>query len=149
MAITIQLYVNNSEDYAMNKSLSGQQNFTNCIIKDNCSVIDPTIVITTSVDLTQYNYMYIPDFHRFYFIKQISVFPNGMYHILAHVDVLYTYRQSILGCNVIVSRNESKYNRYLDDPEFKILNSSDVVTKQFTSGSFTKSLDYILVTAGG
>lgn len=149
MAISIQLYVNNSEDYALNKSLSGQQNFTNCIIKENCSVIDPTIVITTNIDLTQYNYMYIPDFHRYYFIKQISIFPNGMYHILAHVDVLYTYRHSILGCNAIVSRNESKYNRYLDDPEFKILNSSDVVTKQFSAGSFTKSLDYILVTAGG
>lgn len=149
MAISIELSINGSEDYALTKSLSGTKTYTSCILKDNCSVIDPEITIATTDDLTQYNYMYISSFHRYYFIKQISIFPNGMYHIVAHVDVLSTYATEIKACHAIIKRSETRYNRMLDDPEYKTENDSDVVTKAFSSGSFTKSLEYVLATAGG
>ena len=148
MAINIDLSVNNSEDYALTKSITGTKTYS-CILKDNCSVIDPEIMIATTDDLTQYNYIYISSFHRYYFIKQISLFPNGMYNILAHVDVLSSYTSEIKNCEAIIKRNEVRYNRMLDDPEYKTENDSDVVTRAFSTGSFSKTLNYVLATAGG
>ena len=145
----ITLYKNNSEDYALTKSLSTQLTLSNCVFKEDSSVENPNIVISTSTDITECNYMYIEDLHRYYFIREIGVVRAGVYYIRGHVDVLSTYASEIKACNAIISRQENLYNMYLDDPEFKTLNKSEVVTKRFSSGGFTKNMSYILVVAGG
>lgn len=143
------LYKNNSEDYALTKSLSTQLTLNDCVFKEDSSVENPNIVITTGSDITECNYMYIADLHRYYFIREIGVVRAGVYYIRGHVDVLSTYASEIKACSAIISRQENLYNMYLDDPEFKTLNKSQVVAKKFSSGSFTKNMQYILVVAGG
>lgn len=143
------LYKNNSEDYALTKSLSAQLTLSDCVFKEDSSVENPNIVITTGSDITECNYMYIADLHRYYFIREIGVVRAGVYYIRGHVDVLSTYASEIKACSAIISRQENLFNMYLDDPEFKTLNKSQVVTKKFSTGGFSKNMDYILVVAGG
>lgn len=143
------LYKNNSEDYALTKSLSAQITLDSCVFKDDSSVENPNIVISTGADITECNYMYIADLHRYYFIREIGVVRAGVYYIRGHVDVLSTYATEIKACSAIIARQQNLYNMYLDDPEFKTLNKSQVVTKKFSSGGFSKNMDYILVVAGG
>lgn len=145
----ITLYKNNSEDYALTKSLSTQLTLSSCVFKEDSSVENPNIIISTNTDISECNYMYIEDLHRYYFIREIGIVRAGVYSIRGHVDVLSTYASEIKACNAIISRQENLYNMYLDDPEFKTLNKSEVVTKRFSSGSFTKSMQYVLVVAGG
>lgn len=145
----IVLYKNNSEDYALTKSLSAQITLDSCVFKDDSSVENPNVVISTGTDITECNYMYIADLHRYYFIREIGVVRAGVYYIRGHVDVLSTYANEIKACNAIIARQENSYNMYLDDPEFKTLNKSQVVTKQFANGAFTKNMNYVLVVAGG
>lgn len=145
----IVLYKNNSEDYALNKSLSAQITLDSCVFKDASSVENPNIVISTDTDITECNYMYIADLHRYYFIREIGVVRAGVYYIRGHVDVLSTYASEIKACSAIISRQENLFNMYLDDPEFKTLNKSQVVTKKFSNGAFSKNMHYILVVAGG
>jgi len=145
----IVLYKNNSEDYALTKSLSAQITLDSCVFKDDSSVENPNIVISTGADITECNYMYIADLHRYYFIREIGVVRAGVYYVRGHVDVLSTYANEIKACNAIIARQENVYNMYLDDPEFKTLNKSQVVTKRFSGGSFTKNMQYVLVVAGG
>ena len=143
------LYTNSSEDYAFDKALTEIATLSSCVFKDDSSVENPNIVINTSTDLTECNYMYIADLHRYYFIREIGVVRAGVYYIRGHVDVLSTYKSEIRACNAIIARQENLYNMYLDDPEFKTLNKSQVVTKRFSGGAFTKNMQYILVVAGG
>lgn len=143
------LYKNNSEDYALTKSLSAQITLDSCVFKDESSVENPNVVISTGTDITECNYMYIADLHRYYFIREIGVVRAGVYYIRGHVDVLSTYATEIKACSAIIARQQNLYNMYLDDPEFKTLNKSQVVTKRFSSGGFTKDMSYILVVAGG
>ena len=145
----IVLYKNNSEDYALTKSLSAQITLDNCVFKDDSSVENPNIVISTGTDITECNYMYIADLHRYYFIREIGVVRTGVYYIRGHVDVLSTYANEIKACSAIISRQENVFNMYLDDPEFITLNKSQVVTKKFSGGAFSKNMHYVLVTAGG
>ena len=143
------LYKNNSEDYALTKSLSAQLTLADCVFKEDSSVENPNIVVSTGTDITECNYMYIADLHRYYFIREIGVVRAGVYYIRGHVDVLSTYASEIKACSAIIARQENLFNMYLDDPEFKTLNKSDVVTKRFSGTSFTKNMQYVLVVAGG
>ena len=145
----IVLYKNSSEDYALTKSLSAQITLDSCVFKDDSSVENPNIVISTGTDITECNYMYIADLHRYYFIREIGVVRAGVYYVRGHVDVLSTYASEIKACSAIIARQENSYNMYLDDPEFKTLNKSQVVTKQFANGAFTENMNYVLVVAGG
>lgn len=148
MSITVAFYQNNSEPYRIGKNLTAKY-AESCLLKDGTSVENPVILITNYNNLTDCNYMYIDEFHRYYFIGDIISVRQGLWEVHAHVDVLETYKDQIKACSATFKRQEHLFNLYLDDPEFKTYNNSEIVTKLFTGSEFSKSMQYILVTAGG
>lgn len=146
----IDLYTNTSENYVVSKNITAQANMSGCILKDDTSVENPVILVRNTGNISGYNYMYIPDFHRYYYIEEIVSVQNGLWELHGHVDVLMTYGSQIRSQYATCKRQENLFNLYLDDPDFKTYNKSSVVTKAFTgAGSpLSKSLSYILVTAG-
>lgn len=145
----VSLYQNISENYRITKSLIGKYT-ESCTLKDECSIENPVLLISNANNLTDCNYMYIPDFGRYYFITDIVSVRNGLWEISGHVDVLMTYANEIKACQATFKRQEHLFNMYLDDPEFKTYNNADIVTKLFSGGEgLTKNMEYILVVAGG
>ena len=124
----------------------------NCRLKDETSILKPDILIQTSDNIYQYNYMYISQLNRYYFIDDIRSINNDIWLISAHVDVLETYRQGILNNEAVIKRQQNTYNLYLDDPDFRVYNYERIQTLKFPNNAFLKGLQYILVTdaeAGG
>ena len=149
MSVSVALYQNNSENYRLDKSLTAKY-AESCTLKDGYSIVSPVLLITNANNLSDCNYMYISDFGRYYFIEDIISIRDGLWEIHAHVDVLMTYNTQIKACTATFKRQENLFNLYLDDPEFKTYNNSEIVTKVLSGGSgLTKSMNYILVTAGG
>lgn len=147
--MTVSFYTNTSENYRVDKVLIGQLQ-TNCTLKDQCSIEDPVILLTNYNDISDYNYMYIDEWDRYYFIKDIVSVRNGLWEIHAHVDVLMSFADAIKACSATCKRQENLFNLYLDDPEFHTYNNAQIVTKLFTGGNdLTKGMDYVLVVAGG
>lgn len=146
----INLYINTSDNYVVSKNISMQASLQGCVLKDDTSVENPVILVRNTGNISGYNYMYIPDFHRYYYIEEIVSVQNGLWELHGHVDVLQTYGNAIRSQYATCKRQENLFNLYLDDPDFKTYNKSSVVTKLFTgAGSpLSKSLSYILVTAG-
>lgn len=99
---------------------------------------------------TQYNYMYIDDFNRWYFINDIVNKSNNRWEIIGEVDVLYTYRYDILKTNAIIDKSENvdNANLYLDDGSFVMDSRKYNEIKVFESG-FNDNGSYILICAGG
>lgn len=146
----INLYENTSENYVVSKNITMKDSMQNCILKDNTSVENPVILVRSNANISGYNYMYIPDFHRYYYIEEIVSVQNGLWELHGHVDVLQTYGNAIKQLPATCRRQENLYNVYLDDPEFKTYNNADISTKFFTGGSgMSKNMNYILVVAGG
>ena len=143
---SVTLYVNSSENNQVNKSLSGAVSFS-CEFKDQSSVFKPTILIGTDTNLTGYNYAYISDFSRYYFITDIVLVRAGLYLIKLKTDVLSTWSSQLLAQPAVLSRQEGEYNLYLDDPEFKVYNNKQVDCYTFSS-PFSKSLEFLLTVAG-
>lgn len=146
--LSIQLMNNSSPVEKIGKTLSAGSTY-NCALKDDTSVLDPVIILQTSDNIFNYNYMYISDFGRYYFIKDIKSLNNNRWEVSAHVDVLETYKNSILTNNAVIRRQQNKYNLYLDDPEYKTYNTESIETIKLKNGSgFTKNLKYILTVNG-
>lgn len=120
-----------------------------CALKENTSVLKPVIIIRSSDNIFSYNYMYIQEFGRYYFIDDIISVNNNLWEIHAHVDVLETYASAILSNSAVIRRQANQYNLYLDDPEFKTYNTETIQTLKFKGGSgFSKNLKYVLTVNG-
>lgn len=120
-----------------------------CALKENTSVLKPVIIIRSSDNIFSYNYMYIQEFGRYYFIDDIISVNNNLWEIHAHVDVLETYATAILSNSAVIRRQANQYNLYLDDPEFKTYNTETIQTLKFKGGSgLSKNLKYVLTVNG-
>ncbi len=145
--MTIEFYVNQSEKNRLDKTLVSAFNL-NGELKEDCSIIDPVIKIVGDVSsMASVNYMYIPSFSRYYFINNVISINNEICEVHAHVDVLSTYKDEIRAQRAVISRQEKKWNLYLNDGVFKTYQNPYIITKAFSSG-FT-SQHFVLSIAGG
>lgn len=76
------------------KDIEGQLSFlSECTLKDYTSVVAPQVVLIFpegQLSPSTYNYAYIPDFHRYYFVTDVVFDRNRVIYSLA-CDVLATY----------------------------------------------------------
>lgn len=148
MGISVKLMHNSSPVEKIGKALDAGPEFT-CDLKADTSVLKPTIVLQTASSLAGFNYMYIPDFNRYYFIGDIVSKNNVIWEVSGHVDVLETYKQQILSNTAILKRQQNKFNTYLNDERWPVYTYDDVITFRFSNSGFKKGLEYLLVVAGG
>lgn len=149
MGFTVQLCHNNSPVEKIGKNIDFGLDITGCVLKASTSILRPVIEILTNQSIYTYNYMYISEFERYYFIDDIVSVHNNKWEVSGHVDVLETYKNSILNQQAVIKRQEKLFNLYLDDPEFKTYNKERVQTKRFSGPSgWTKNLHYVLVVNG-
>lgn len=148
MGITVKLLHNSSPVEKIGKVLDAGMEFT-CDLKADTSILKPTLVLQAASNLSGFNYMYIPDFNRYYFIDDIVSKNNVIWEVSGHVDVLETYKQGILSNTAVLKRQQNKYNTYLNDERWPVYTYDDVITFKFTNSGFKKSLEYLLIVAGG
>lgn len=146
--MTLTLYKCTSENQRVDKSsyLGSGSTYT-FSFKDESSAFEPTVLISTSENITNKNYAYIDTLGRYYYVTDITLVRAGLYRVKLHVDVLMTYRSEIKACSAVLARQESVNNIYLDDPEFKVYNYKQVDCYNFSS-PFSKALSFILTVAG-
>lgn len=148
MSFTVKLCHNSSPVEKIGKSLDTGLDITGCVLKESTSILRPVIRIRTNSDITGYNYMFISEFSRYYFIDDIVSIHNDVWEVSGHVDVLETYATEIKANTAVIKRQQNLYNLYLDDPEFKALNYDNIQTLKFPANSFSKSMSYMLVING-
>ena len=144
--MNVTLYKNTSEKAKVGKTLTSASVHTGTL-REGCEVVNPTIIVE-GVNLSDFNYMYIPEFHRYYFITGITSVKKGLWQIDGHCDVLETYQAQIKAQKAVVERQENDYNLYLNDPEWKVYTNKQVLTREFPSG-FLASGNYFLTVVGG
>lgn len=143
--MTIKLYKTPSEVNRVTKVLNDELSLTG-ELRESSSVITPIIKIEDD-DLTDYNYAYIPEFGRYYFITNITSVRNNLWEVAMRVDVLMTYATEIKANTAVIARNANLWNLYYQDEQFKILNYETIQTKAF-SASLNPNSQIVLICAG-
>lgn len=143
----ITLCVNNSEKNKLGKSLSNLNVFSGSL-KEETSVTNPVIMMELE-NPTGFNYAYIPEFGRYYFIYDMVSVRTGLWKISMKVDVLESFKNNIRGIAVILSDStETGKELYLSGKVWKstVKELTDIIS--FPSGLSDNGY-FILITAGG
>lgn len=146
MSFDIYLYQNNSENNRAIKDLTQLDKLTG-ELREGTSILYPTILCEYSGTAYNADYMYISEFGRYYYIKDINKTRNGLLAIEGRRDPLQSFNTAILAHKAVIMRQENKWNLYLDDGTFKTYNNPYIITKAFPSGFTNPS--FILAVAGG
>lgn len=120
-------------------------------LREEASVTNPIILVEkTNPALSNYNYMYIPDFNRWYFIDDFVSVRNGLWEVHGKVDVLYSFINDIKSSEGVLDKYEdtNRANLYLDDGSFITDCRKDNQVIEFNNG-FNEDGEYILICAGG
>ena len=142
----ITLYNNASEKNKINKSLTSIITLTGTL-RDESSIINPEILIEYNSPVG-FNYCYIDEFNRYYFVDDAIVVRHNLIKLILSVDVLESFKSQILSQNVIIDKNTSDYDLYLPDEDFVTLVKTKTDILNFPNG-LLDSGEFILITAGG
>lgn len=125
---SIKTYNITDDKRVVNKTLQGQQAFTNAQILQPSSYFTPTFIIKfVNKTFSLINYIYCAEFNRYYFVVDTIVKSGGIVEFHCKVDVLYTYRTYIKNLqNVHIIRQENVGMNLVNDnniplsPQIKI-----------------------------
>ena len=140
------LYYNDSEKIKLDKDLTQIGTIEGRLFQ-NTSITKPSIIFVLDTTVFSANYLYIPQFNRYYFITDVVNISANKWQIQARVDVLTSFKSAIRENTAIIERQENEYNLYLDDKYYRAYQNEDVQYKKF-SGSLPSD-KYILVVNGG
>lgn len=103
--MTIIFYKTLSKPNEINKVLQNSFTITGSF-KTDTDVIKPIIKVlnTTDFNIFNYNYCYISELKRYYFVEDITILADKLFFISLSLDVLYTYKNAILSSVGNISR---------------------------------------------
>lgn len=139
----LNLYKSLDEKNRIRKTLTDELKL-NGALRDASSVMSPAILIQT--DPLEYNYAYIPEFSRYYFINNITAMRNKAFLIEMKCDVLMTYADEIYKLQALIDRSEEEQDSYVNGDFVVDVRQEDEIV-QFPIG-FT-SEEYVLLTMKG
>ena len=106
-----------------------------CVLKDSCSIISPVLELKTATK-PDYNYAYISDFGRYYYITEWN-YDKGIWSCSLSVDVLTSWKDAIKATKVQVLFSSSLYNMDVMDNRLASIGS---YTRESTTADFVGTL---------
>ena len=136
------LYDNRSRRNILIKNISQVGSDLTVQIKEDSSVVNPTIILKSGVNSLKFNYVYLEDFRRYYYVTNITA-SQQRFFVDLEVDPLMSFANEIMLCNCILDRqtHSDKYDLYIQDNELpkRVYDYVDTntpnVTNKLNSGS--------------
>ena len=143
----IELYYNQSDYRYINKNVEFGE-VINGTLKDATSIMSP-VVVTDSDAILRYNYVYIPEFRRYYEVTEVTSVRTGLWEVSMKCDVLMSFRGDIMRTQVIIDKQSQYVNAdlYIDDGTYIAENKMFTSILNFPAG-FLDNPNIILITAG-
>lgn len=112
----LHLYNTQDDDNVLNKTLTGELLIPSIKLKNPVNINNPILTLSSKIVYDDgygggytrytkdYNYAYIPEFERYYFIENITLQSNNINVLTLKVDVLKTYEKEILNSDLYVEK---------------------------------------------
>lgn len=149
----VNVYENTAEPNRVDKTsyLSAVTTLSGAL-REQTSIINPSIVIQRTT-LPRFNYVYIPEFHRYYFVVNITAVRMKLWQIDLKCDPLMTYKTGIGTLNAVIGRQENISNPDLTDTELPLEKENAITVQEITSNAFSTSstgqvYNYVLTVVG-
>lgn len=114
-------------------------------LNENTDILAPSISFKAGVSIVNYNYAYIADFKRYYYISRWS-YVLGLWRADLSVDTLASWKDDIGSLNAYVLRSASDYDGDIVDSLYPV--TPDVGIVEVSTESFFHATDYIVQYTG-
>lgn len=142
----IDFYKINDVKNKINKTLGVPYTINNVFFKSgDVDIIKPFLRL--SRDMTQYNYCFIRELNRFYFIDDVVIENNGIRNYKLSIDVLMTYKTEIMNNKTHIIESENVINA--DNIEYSEKNNEVVSTFNFPDNPFEDNKTDVLICVRG
>ena len=111
-------------------------------LKDNCSVINPTIQ-TVGIPANA-NYFYISDFGRYYFVSNVTKISNAITEFNLEVDVLASYKSQIGSTSAHIVYSSTGYDTQVVDNRIAVKTTKQITDDPQSMGIFDSTGLFIL-----
>lgn len=121
-------------------------------LKSPCDILHPIFILTYNPSYLTANYLYCPDFRRYYYITNIQVLTGNRIELSCSVDVLMSYNSQIRSLTCNIARNEILRAAYISDSNKPLTTKTQTQTYVFSGNPFVSSdgyTDYVLTVIGG
>ena len=142
----IDFYKINDVKNKINKTLGVPYTINNIFFKSgDVDIIKPFLRL--SRDMSQYNYCFIRELNRFYFIDDVVIENNGIRNYKLSIDVLMTYKTEIMNNKTHIIESENVINA--DNIEYSEKNNEVVSTFNFPDNPFEDNKTDVLICVRG
>lgn len=150
----VKFYITLSPRNKLTKELTNEYSTT--VYFNDTSIINPVFEIGTNTDLSKYNYMYIVETQRYYYIDNVELYQDNVCKVYAVCDVLMSFKDGILNTVGIVDCTEknSLINPNLPDVHYVNASGKNIKILEVDASSsstvpgFEKDPHRILVVCG-
>ena len=143
--MTIIFFKYNDIKNKINKTLSGGLTINDVVIQNDFDITAFELLIKNSDFNSEYNYCYIQDLGRYYFIESVEKMNGSIYKIRLTVDVLKSFSTQIENINAIITKSENPDDNFVDCEKSENY-TSEVINM---TDNFNHNGNLILVTSLG
>ena len=129
----------------INKTLENGLTVNDVVVQNDFDITAFELLIKNSDFNSEYNYCYIQDLERYYFIESVERMNGTIYKIRLSVDVLKSFSSQIESINAIITKSENPDNNFVNC-EISENYTSEVIE---LTDNFNHSGNLILVTSLG
>lgn len=136
--MTLKLYNTTSPQRKIYKTLTNETVFT-IRLKDNNDVCNPTVLLTYVQGIDNFNYAYIVELGRYYWIDAITEMVGGVTALHLRVDVLMTYKPSLENETLLIKRTSKGGSTMITDNSLPLYPYKALKTIRFEEVPFFKA----------
>lgn len=109
---------------------TGGTSYTGTLTQES-GIVSPSVIMDFGNTAPAYNYAYITEFRRYYWITEITSIGGGLWRVSMTVDVLATYKSDIGAASKYVLRSASEFDGSVMDTKYptKVNYSRNLLSK--------------------
>lgn len=153
----VNLYSTGDNPKTVTKTLSAISSVTARLVHP-CNILRPELILSgdSTVNAINANYVYVPDFGRYYFVKDHTTDTAARIILSCEVDPLMSWAAGIRASRQLVTRSESvgKPTQVID-PNYTLESEKEMLVIQFEGSDFNlgtadvNSNNFVINVAGG
>lgn len=143
--MTVIFYKYNGIKNKINKTLENGLTVNDVVMRNDFDITAFELLIKDINFNSEYNYCYIQDLGRYYFIESVEKMNGTIYKIRLTVDVLKSFSTQIENINAIITKSENPDDNFVDCEKSENY-TSEVIN---LTDNFNHSGNLILVTSLG
>lgn len=145
--MNITLYVQTKDRDIIEKNLTSAQSYVGQA-RGEISIENPVITIISSISLINFNYCFIEEFNRYYFIDSKKLVRNNVWEFTLSEDYLYSWRNMIYTWTVELERAQYDWNLYFKDGEMMCIEGHNLNVLEFPNSLPTTKHNILIVNGG-